>query len=288
MTYSFASEQEAAQAMLLEVAGLLNRETIDYAVIGGWIPYLFNAKPIRHTGTYDVDIILNAALSKEHVIRALDSMVKDSGYMRAPKNAFQVYRKLVVNNEPMIFHVDFLHRKYADDSADLIMQWGRYESIATPGTDVIFTEKEARYQVISGLAMDGTETFLKVPFATEAGFLSSKGRSVGFGKRLRDAFDIFLIINQSNNIAELTERSQQLMKSSIFAASMARLEHEFNKRSAADDAAAFIVKLAPEHIPGFVEDADKAQLANTQKAKEWVLKVVNEFLTAIKPVHRAG
>lgn len=288
MTYSFASEQEAARAMLLEVAGLLNRQTIDYAVIGGWIPYLFNSEPIPHTGTYDVDIILNAALSKEHVIRALDSMVKDSGYMRAPKNAFQVYRKLVVNNEPMIFHVDFLHRKYADDSADLIMQWGRYESIATPGTDVIFTEKEARHHLISGLAMDGTTTSLKIPFATEAGFLSAKGRSVGFGKRLRDAFDIFLVINQSNNITELTEHSKQLMKRSIFAASMRRLDNEFNNKSAADDAAAFIVKLAPEHIPGFIEGAGEAPLVNTQKAKEWVLTVINDFLTAIDPVRRAS
>lgn len=287
MTYSFASEQEAAQAMLLEVAGLLNRQTIDYAVIGGWIPYLFNAKPIPHTGTYDVDIILNAALSKEHVIRALDSMVKDSGYMRAPKNAFQVYRKLVVNNEPMIFHVDFLHRKYADDSADLIMQWGRYESIATPGTDVIFTEKEIRYEVISGLAMDGTETYLKVPFATEAGFLSSKGRSVGFGKRLRDAFDIFLIIHQSNNIAELTKRSRQLMKSSIFTASMARLKKEFNHGPAADQAAEFVMKFAAQDIPGFDEVGGQSSKANHEKAREWVLTVVNGFLTAIEPAPRA-
>jgi hypothetical protein len=101
--YSFNNEQLAAKAMLLEVGNLLNKHTIDYAVLGGWIPYLFNSAPISHPGTFDVDIVLNTALSKERVIEALDFMVKGSGYRRAPKNAFQIYKEIIVDSEPLIF-----------------------------------------------------------------------------------------------------------------------------------------------------------------------------------------
>jgi hypothetical protein len=33
-----------------------------------------------------------------------------------------------------VYHVDFLHRRYADDTDELIRNWGRFQSIAGPGT----------------------------------------------------------------------------------------------------------------------------------------------------------
>ena len=237
----FVSEQEAARAMLLEAALLLNSKTIDYAVIGGWVPFLFNSSPISHPGTFDVDVVLNTAMSSAQVISALDEMVLKAGYMRAPKNAFQIYRNLRVNGEAMIFHVDFLHRKYADDSGDLTRSWGRYQSITTPGTDVIFTKKETRSEVVSAMGTDGKPTSGKVTFATEAGFLCAKGRSVGVGKRERDAFDIYLVIAQSGDLEKLKENSSRLMDDGVFCASMRRMFEEFaTEKPAVKNAAKFL------------------------------------------------
>lgn len=234
----FPSEQDAAKAMLLETAKLLNAKTIDYAVIGGWVPFLFNSSPISHPGTFDVDVVLNTAMSCDDVVAALDEMVKNSGYMRAPKNAFQIYRMLKVNGEPLIFHVDFLHRKYADDSDDLTRSWGRYQSITTPGTDVIFTKKESRSEVIAATDMEGKPISGKVTFASEAGFLCAKGRSVGEGKRERDGFDIYLVIVQSNDISKLKENSTRLMEDGVFCASMRRMYNQFAPDGAAVEKAA--------------------------------------------------
>jgi hypothetical protein len=247
MPQNFKSEQEAATAMLIEVGKLLNNHTIDYAVIGGWIPYLFNSKPIPHPGTFDVDIVLNTALSQEQVIKALDKMVNDSGYRRAPKNAFQIYRELTVLGEPMIFHVDFLHRKYADDSDDLTRSWGRYQSISTVGTDVIFTEKETRSERVSRLDSDGNTVFANITFASEPGFLCSKARSVGLGKRERDGFDIYLVITQSKDLNKLKKRCEELMSDGVFTASMIRLYEQFQeKEPAVEKAAKYLSTISSE------------------------------------------
>ncbi|NIJ83048.1 hypothetical protein FHY35_000003 [Xanthomonas arboricola] len=231
--YMFQSEQEAAKAMLLEVTQILNRKTIDYAVVGGWVPYLFNCSPVAHPGTFDVDIVLNTALNKDDVILALDSMINDFGYMRAPKNAFQVYRAIPVLGETMIFHVDFLHRKYADDTGDLTRSWGRYQSITAPGTDVIFTHQQTQSHLVEALGMDGNSLKSDVTFASEAAFLSTKGRSVGFGKRERDAFDIYLIITQSQDLEKLVRAATALMLNGVFCASMLRMYKEFTADSSA-------------------------------------------------------
>jgi hypothetical protein len=247
LTHSFSTEQEAAKAMLIEVGSLLNKYTIDYAVLGGWIPYLFNSSPLQHPGTFDVDIVLNASLSKEMVVCALDEMVKNSGYMRAPKNAFQIYRILNVNGENMVFHVDFLHRKYADDTDDLTRSWGRYQSIATVGTDVIFTEKETRSEYISGIGTSGSQESANITFASEAGFLCSKGRSVATGKRDRDGFDIYLVITQSTDIAKLKGRCKALLKDPIFTFSMMRIRDLFTpNKQAVNKAAHFLSKVSTE------------------------------------------
>lgn len=270
MPYNFENEQVAAKAMLLEVGNLLNKHTIDYSVLGGWIPYLFNSTPITHPGTFDVDIVLNTALSKDHVIKALDFMVKDSGYRRAPKNAFQIYKEIVVNNEPLMFHVDFLHRKYADDSDDLTRTWGRYQSIGTLGTDVIFTEKEVRSRHIFGIGVDGAESSANIVFASEPGFLCSKGRSVGLGKRDRDGYDIYLIIKQSEDINNLKNRCTTLMEDGVFLASMIRIYEQFDTGSLAPEKAA---KFLCKHSKGFYGQHDLAV--------NEIITTVKEFLSSI-------
>lgn len=255
--YEFSSEQEAAQSMLLEVTGLLNKKTIDYAVVGGWVPFLFNSSPVPHPGTFDVDIVLNTALNKDDVVSALDEMVKNSGYMRAPKNAFQVYRAIRVSGEEMIFHVDFLHRKYADDTDDLTRSWGRYQSITAPGTDVIFTHKQTQTRLVSGLGMNGESIKRNIIFASEAAFLSSKGRSVGLGKRERDGFDIYLVITQSQDITVLKDVARNLMLDGVFCASMLRMYKEFGlDEPAVQKAVKFLCGASPSYA-GRDEEAAK-------------------------------
>ena len=189
---NYSDEQSAAAGLLAEVATVLVERSVDFVIVGGWKPLLFNSHPIRHPGTFDVDVLLNEATSRSTFDKAA-AMLLASGYMRAPKNQFQLHRILTVHGEPLVYHVDFLHRKYADDTDDHIRNWGKVQSIAGPGTDIIFTEAERQLKIFDARLPTGNDVAIPVSFCTDAGFLSAKGRSALVPKRTRDAFDIFLV-----------------------------------------------------------------------------------------------
>src|SRR6266404_4930031 len=138
---NYQDEQSAARGLLGEITQILAQQEVDFAVIGGWVPLLFNSSPIPHPGTFDVDILLNESTPKS-LFEAAAGAALDVGYLRAPKNQFQLHRILTVRGESLVYHIDFLHRKYADEADDLIRNWGRFQSIAGPGTDIIVTENE--------------------------------------------------------------------------------------------------------------------------------------------------
>jgi len=69
-----------------------------------------------------------------------------------------------------------------------------------------------------------------VPFCTEVGFLSAKGRSANAPKRTRDAFDVYLIVRQSRDYGRLVARSAELLRDPIFKLSMEMLRNGFEDR----------------------------------------------------------
>jgi hypothetical protein len=223
---NYNNDLDAARGLLGEAASILNNQKIDFVVIGGWIPYLFNSEPISHPGTFDVDVLLNSETSRQAMNEAVDAFMK-VGYLRSPKNAFQIFRILRVGTEDRVFHVDFLHRKYAEDVDDMIKDWGKIQSIAGPGTDIIFLESERRIQLLGFDLPDGTSQEIAIHFCTEVGFLSAKGRSASTKKRTRDAYDVFLVTKQSHNRRQLIERCRALMGNRIFSFSFEELEKGF-------------------------------------------------------------
>lgn len=240
----YPDEQSAARGLLGEIARLLSAQGVDFVVIGGWLPYLFNNHPISHPGTFDVDILLNESTPKAAFEAAADHALK-LGYLRAPKNQFQLHRLLTVRGEQFVYHVDFLHRKYADDTDDLIRNWGKFQSIAGPGTDIIFTERERTVESICIRLPTGESVSLPVPFCSEVGFLSAKGRSALTPKRTRDAFDIFLVIRQSRDYARLVERSRTLVSNGVFRQSLENLRGGFSEGRLCAQAVAHLREQSP-------------------------------------------
>lgn len=245
---NYLDEQDAARGLLGEVSSVLVDEIVDFVVIGGWLPFLFNSRPISHPGTFDVDILLNEATSRSSFEQAAQLLL-DSGYLRAPKNQFQLHRILTVRGEKLVYHVDFLHRRYADDTDDLIRNWGRFQSIAGPGTDLIFTAAERMLRPVDVELPCGDSRSITVSFCTEVGFLSAKGRSATVAKRTRDAFDIFLVVHQSEDYGRLVRRSKELLVNRIFALSLKNLCDGFRKGKLLAQAAAHLSEQAP-HLSG--------------------------------------
>ncbi len=225
--YDYDDEHAAGKGLLAESVSILQGCDVDFVVIGGWLPYLFNSEPISHPGTLDVDILLNERTPKA-TFEAAAQVLISRGFLRAPKNQFQLHRLLTVRGEVLVYHVDFLHRKYADDTNDLIRHWGRFQSIAGPGTDVIFAEEERTTERLKATSPDGRALDVLAPFCSEVGFISAKGRSATTVKRTRDAFDVFLVIRQSRDRTRLIRRCTELLADKIFQLSIRNLYEGFS------------------------------------------------------------
>jgi hypothetical protein len=248
----YEDDQSAARGLLGEAVQILTGCDVEFAVVGGWRPFLSNSEPIPHPGTFDVDVLLRETTTRRAFDAAAAAFLQ-SDYMRAPKNKFQAHRVLNVAGEHLVFHVDFLHRKYAPDADDLVMEWGKFQSIAGPGTDVVFIHDEVKLESVPLVLPSGIEATVTVPIATEIGILATKGRSAGSEKRLRDAFDIFLVVTQSKDRAWLVQRCRVLMRDGLFEKSFRAIVDGFTSGRWSENAARYLAIASPAVVDPLVE-----------------------------------
>jgi hypothetical protein len=92
---------------------------------------------------------------------------------------------------------------------------------------------------------DGNERSITASFCTEVGFLSAKGRSVSVPERTRDTFDVFLVIQQSQDYGRLVSRSKELMVHPVFRLSLQGLGDGFRNGRLLAQAAAHLREQGP-------------------------------------------
>ena len=142
---TYQTEQDGARGLLGEAVKIITECEIDYVILGGWIPYLFYSKIYPHPGSFDVDLLLNDKTTTKEQMEDAVKLFEKNDYLFSAKNKFQLHKILQINEKRILFHVDFLHRKYAPDQDEgLFIDWNPAMSIAGPGTDIIFsTRKES-------------------------------------------------------------------------------------------------------------------------------------------------
>jgi len=204
----YANEQDGAKGLLGEAVKIISQCGIDYVIVGGWIPYLFYTSFYPHPGSFDVDLLLNDKTTTHEQMEKAVQKFEVNDYLFSAKNKFQLHKILNIGEKRILFHVDFLHRKYApDQDQGMFINWNPAMSIAGPGTDIIFLDNERTTTEISFDLPESITEKITVNFASEIGFISAKGRALDSPKRIRDSYDIFLIICQSKNYANLLQKS---------------------------------------------------------------------------------
>jgi hypothetical protein len=178
----FSTEIEAAEFLLFESTSILLKHKVEFAVVGGWSPFLFHRSKFGHPGTFDVDILLHENSLDDRSFESASEAMLNSGYMRAPKNIFQAHRILDVGGENLVFHIDFLNERDTGNEIDLVVGSGRMKSVYTPPMKAIFNFQEYRAH----------KSYPKVNFPSPATFIVTKAAAIGVKKRKRDAFDVFV------------------------------------------------------------------------------------------------
>jgi hypothetical protein len=238
METEYSQASVAAFDLLQEVTGTLLECGVDFGVVGGWVPYLFHARRFGHPGTYDVDVLLNAASLDDGTFDDAAQKLLSKGYLRAIKNKFQAHRIIRVSGENLLFHADFLNERNPEDELNLVGGNGMLQSIYTPAMKAVFEYEEYRtHPKIPGARFPSAETFI----VTKA--LATKVK-----KRLRDAFDIFVTVADQEP-SSLKVRWSQLMRDGLFRDANETLWSSVHNGDALEKIAAVLDDLAPRLRP---------------------------------------
>ncbi len=182
----FATEEDAARALLGDVTTRLCEAGVAFVIVGGWVTKLFHSRRFGHPGTFDVDVLLeDRSLDDGSFERATEAMLA-AGYVRAVKNRFQAHRVIEVAGERLIFHADFLNQRQPIGDVDVVVGTGRMRSIYTPAMALVLKYGEFR-------KVDDP-TLAEVRFPSADTFIATKARAALVKKRQRDAFDIFVTL----------------------------------------------------------------------------------------------
>ncbi len=196
---NFTSEIEAAKHLLGESTSTLLQHCVEFAVVGGWSPFLFHSSKYGHPGTFDVDILLHERSLDDGSFDKASEALLTNGYLRAPKNVYQAHRVLNVANEELVFHIDFLNERDPGNAIELVGVKGRMKSIYTEAMRAVFKYEGYRFHhAYSGIRFPSPETFIV-----------TKAAAAVVKKRKRDAFDIFVTV-QDQVAVELKRRWNDL------------------------------------------------------------------------------
>lgn len=205
----------AAKGLLVEAITIIQTTNLEYAIVGGWSPYLRNNVSVSgliHPGTKDVDVLFLEGCQKSMLKDVVQAFLKQD-YLVSAKHDFQLFRSLKVRDYDLVFNVDLLHPLEGKANAEIFVdhldlgipeeklykevRHKNAKSVALPYSKYIFDGFVENF-ALSFTAPNGKDTDVMVPLIDEAGLILSKSISIAAPKRHRDAFDVYLAMRQSN------------------------------------------------------------------------------------------
>jgi hypothetical protein len=221
---NYNSLLQGARGLLGDCCRVLEDIDLEYAIVGGWSPYLLNSTKFKHPGTYDVDLLFKDG-EKEGTLEQVVQKFLNEGFVLSAKHNFQLLKVLKVAATRFVYNVDFLHSSDNNRKEDMFVdhlnlpvplngnlsETYKIKSIMSPQSAVIFSEglHEVQKEVFI-LPDTGKEATLKFSLINEAGLIITKTSSVKQVKRQRDSFDIYIAIKQARNYQSLVKIFQDI------------------------------------------------------------------------------
>jgi hypothetical protein len=202
----FETFEAAARALLLTTCQVLNESSVEYTIVGGWVPVLRGGRQdLFHPGTRDVDVLLSNR--DPSVVKIAAEKLLDRGFTPSAKHEFQLLRQVRVGERDFLFNIDLMHPAEQTANPELFSdifdlgapdsndptgkRW--LKSIIFQSAHVVFDRALWSHLEVDGLDLEGQRKAVRLPLLNEAGLILSKTKSVQQAKRPRDAFDIYYV-----------------------------------------------------------------------------------------------
>jgi len=156
---------------MVEVWQILGAYRDAIVLVGGWVPALLlpGASP-PHTGSIDVDLLLNPEPLRQAKYAELLRLLEERGYRKTEK-AFRYAREVVVDEgEPVTVEVDFLVPKGAKRGRSRLMPG--FRAIQVDGSRLALEATETR--AVEGRLPDGARHRVEVVVPSVEAFIVMK------------------------------------------------------------------------------------------------------------------
>jgi len=182
---------EAARRVLIDIGQVLGSFVDSMLLVGGWVPELVISAPSeRHSGSIDVDFLLDAQKLENGGYAALVQLLLDTRRYKQGSKAFQLVAEvdLADDKQLVLVEVDFLAprgAKFENHTPTLIPDF-RVLEVDVSGQ--VFDEPTEL--TLPGKNMSGAENTVRLRVVTGVDFLVMKAYALRNRDKPKDAYDI--------------------------------------------------------------------------------------------------
>ena len=249
----------AVRAVLIEVAQILGSFRGKFAIVGGAVPWLLlDNDAMRHVGTVDIDLGLDAeALGDGEYARLVD-VLKEHGYTQdRSRREFQLVRRAPApdGGPPIDVVVDFLMPKGVAIARNRPPIIDGFRVIRASGAGLALRFCETRE--VKGEMPGGATNRVKVAIASIPALLAMKGFALDGRYKQKDAYDVYYSVrNFPGGPGALAEACRPLLVHDDAAAGYEHINAKFESFDG----------FGPKSVRRFVEETDVLQ---ERTADQW-------------------
>jgi hypothetical protein len=238
----------AVKSVLVEIGQVLGTFKGKFAVIGGAVPWLLlDSEEMRHVGTLDVDLSLNAeALADNEYTTLIEALMRHGYHQREGLKRFQLVREVPANDGGAAIGVivDFLMPRHADIVKNIPPLIDNFAVQRADGADL--ATRFYQLVAISGAMPDGGSNKVEVAVCSIPALLAMKGHALNGRLKTKDAYDIYYCVrNYPDGIAALAGDCMPLLEHASGVAGFLYIAAKFDE----------VDSYGPTSVRKFVEDS---------------------------------
>ncbi|OGQ57877.1 MAG: hypothetical protein A3J24_06025 [Deltaproteobacteria bacterium RIFCSPLOWO2_02_FULL_53_8] len=264
----------AVKSVLVEIGQILGSYQGKFAIIGGAVPWLLlENEEMRHVGTLDVDLSLDAEALGDGEYATLVESLRAHGYeQRADRRYFQLVRQVPATDGGAAIDVviDFLMPRdavFEKNDPPLIAEFAVQKA---DGADLAlhFSELVAIQAPMPG----GGNNRVEIAVASIPALLAMKGHAIKRRYKNKDAYDIYYCVrNYPSGIEALAKLCMPIMERESGLTGYKYIAEKFDTQDG----------FGPTCVRKFVEET---RLLNERTPEQWQMDAfgqVNEWLRAL-------
>ncbi|MHA7685937.1 nucleotidyl transferase AbiEii/AbiGii toxin family protein [Cupriavidus sp. PET2-C1] len=204
----------AVKSVLVEIGQILGTFQGKFAVIGGAVPWLLlDNEEMRHVGTIDVDLSLDAeALANNEYATLVEALMEQGYIQREGLRRFQLVRQVPAQDSgPAIdVVVDFLMPRHAEIEKNIPPLIDNFAVQRADGADL--ATRFYQMVAVSGPMPNGGTNKVEVAVCSIPALLAMKGYALNGRLKQKDAYDIYYCVrNYPGGIGALAEACRPLL-----------------------------------------------------------------------------